>query len=172
MSCQLAYANNFLKSRYVSDITQWLQKNHAPGIQALCDSATYWVWAQPGDLLWPYISIHDESRGLVSICTLGLPLLEPSLHARRNPGYFPEQREHMEILQRIQPHMEIPGGLARPQLKAADKTWCMSQPAKRTTGTNQHCYPKPQNAGSVCCATTENWKCFCLNLIWLDDISI
>ena len=31
MSCQLAYANNFLKSRYVSDITQWLQKNHAPG---------------------------------------------------------------------------------------------------------------------------------------------
>lgn len=107
------------------------------------------------------ISIHDESRGLVSICTWTSFFWNPVSMLRRNPGYFPEQRTHGNTPEDTASHGD-PRWPGPPQLKAAKQTWftAWARPAKRTTGTNQHCYPKPQNAGSVCCATTEKLKMF------------
>lgn len=149
-----------LKSRYVSDITQWLQKEHMPpGIQALCDSATYWVWAQPRLISFGHISIWWEQRVGQHLYP-GTSSSEPSLHARRNPGYFFLNRENTwkysrgySLTWRSQVAWPAP-------TKSSWQTLVHEPASQRTTGTNQHCYPKPQNAGSVCCATTENWKMF------------
>lgn len=105
-------------------------KNHAPGIQAFVISATYWVCSAGVETYCGYASAYMmwEQR-LVSICTSDF-LWKPSLHIEGIQAIF-LNREHMEILQRIQPHMEKasrPG--PPPNCKAADKTWCMSQPAK------------------------------------------
>lgn len=123
-----------------------------------------WTW----DLLWPWVGVHD-----VSICALGLLLLQPSLHATRSCRLFSWRERTHENTPLKTPHGEAvwPGRV--PSLKRltvhAGKNHPVS-PQNREKSEVRNNF-NPLSVGYTC-YTTENWKSSCLNLMWLNDLSV